>query len=1101
MTRSEIQQLPVSALMAENDVKGGGKLQRGNDKEKNGGLDQPRSSENGTGDSNGKVKKPKGKRNRMPLSCSVCRKRKIKCNRARPHCDACVKGNTTDECVYHESKFTCLDPKNEFFEQYKLSPNDPVKKTDETLTADNSGMSEKLKHLGMVFNNSNDQKFFKIPNYENDRNHSQVTDSNYPEKLVLPPISSFSSSSPSTLNFNDNLSLSSKIIPTIRHPNQTTPMSSFNPYGSTAPLNTINSINHHNLNDSSLPYGSSPRSSVYFPPPISHNSTNGNNINISNNNTEIRTFFSGVSDIGTPIPSLMSDRIRGVRGNEFIMVSRRADLFSHLNISKDSIIDFHKNYIPMLYNHSRVKNIGPLSGISMVIKDPLTRPLKEEVSAFKKRAFDSILNGDEKIERENLKKHSGVEDIEKIDLNTKIGLCSTVQNISLFSDWALDDGIKVPSNVKDLIDFILEILPNKKIIWSLIDRFFDKMYPLFPYLDQSTFNSDVGKLIESNRENDLNLTEKVKTLKIQKKLDIAIAGILLVVLSFANDSLLVRVDVSKITRTPLEKYLLDHPLSKHTIAISKFCLNQFDLLKKCALPIFQLALLIKEYENSNALTDGGDPDSQICISMLIQMAIAIGLNRDPSKFDIRLSKGKVGNLWRKIWYGLLAIDSRRYILYGRSKCISSDLYDTELPFYDKESSNIDNHQLEKVVLEKIKLNFRFDEAMNEITDYVCSLKNKPNVRVLIEKTLNLERMIEESFESLKSILERKNEDSISQFSKIKDFAIVTQALGLLICIYHHLYLSSQSEKNFHAGRFFKKKEIFYWLYVLSNVECYTTNSQRCFGVGYDMIVSFLVLPIIHKGWVVYFSTYISITAYLIKAERYPVNTKRIEMLQNISKQMTDSSSWYLPCIKLLAKHNFYAWRIFKAHTFILKLIRMKNYFQKSVTQIYNIFENVSDQDLVLFYDLINYKNYKINNVETITFKTSKSIILHNIVGINRNSEHIDEKQNPLDSPFNFKSQMDKSIAEEIWNQPLEEDEYWKNVFLKKQSNIGQGVNLNGEIVGSEASGHSDLSLNDGSIRTPDLLSSNSPFSGYGGIPETDDFFFDQAIYEMFSQQQ
>lgn len=84
MTRSEIQQLPVSALMAENDVKGGGKLQRGNDKEKNGGLDQPRSSENGTGDSNGKVKKPKGKRNRMPLSCSVCRKRKIKVCRQYP---------------------------------------------------------------------------------------------------------------------------------------------------------------------------------------------------------------------------------------------------------------------------------------------------------------------------------------------------------------------------------------------------------------------------------------------------------------------------------------------------------------------------------------------------------------------------------------------------------------------------------------------------------------------------------------------------------------------------------------------------------------------------------------------------------------------------------------------------------------------------------------------------------------------------------------------------------------------------------------------------------------------------------------------------------
>lgn len=322
-------------------------------------------------------------------------------------------------------------------------------------------------------------------------------------------------------------------------------------------------------------------------------------------------------------------------------------------------------------------------------------------------------------------------------------------------------------NMDFALQQILKVLPNKKVIWLSIKRFFNYVYPLIPYIDQSSFIGDIENLLGGNHFNDRYLEERVDTIHMSKKMDFAILGTLLLVLKFSELSLVINDDPNdgSITRTKEEQYLLDHPLNERMINVAQSCLNQFKLLRRCALPIFQLALLMNEYERFNGLTDGNNADGQIFLSMLIQMGVSIGLNRDPSKFDLLISKGKMGNLWRKIWYGLLSLDIKQYIRFGSGKSFHNDFYDTELPLFDEESSNIINHDLERVVIEKIRLNYKFDKEMAELATYLCSFKAEPNVTMILKKLFNIEKMIKKIFGTLKDILNKTSDLFIEKLGK------------------------------------------------------------------------------------------------------------------------------------------------------------------------------------------------------------------------------------------------------------------------------------------------------------------------------------------------
>lgn len=796
-------------------------------------------------------------------------------------------------------------------------------------------------------------------------------------------------------------------------------------------------------------------------------------------------------------------------------------LFESLGIGVDESYNLYEGFVPMLYKFSRINNFGPLAWISSILKDPFICPLRDEIVQHKKKSLFKATSEGETDHQNRFLRYSGIDDIKPIHIEVQSTTATdNDSDAKLVKEGMLNkpyDGTDINTHINPkcvyfnsnfALQQILDVLPEKKVIWLSIKRFFTYVYPILPYLDQLSFITDVEKLIDGNHFQDRYSEEKIGTIHVTKKLDFANLGILLLVLKFSEASLIVNEDLGdgSITRTKDEQYLLDHPLNEKMINVAQSCLNQFRLLRRCALPIFQLALLMNEYEKLNGLADGNDPDSQIFIAMLIQMAISIGMNRDPSKFDTFIGKGKVGNLWRKIWYGLLSSDVKQYIQFGSGKSAMCDFYDTELPVFDEESSNIDNYDLERVVIEKIRLNFKFDQAMLELADYLCQFKKNPNVRVVLTKVFNLEAMMKESFGTMKDLLNKSSDLFIEKVRKVWDFTIYVLAVGLLVTVYHQLFVNYQKLESYAVTKFVKEKSEVHWLYVFSNFKNISSKSSKYFGIGFDMVISQCIISTVHKGWIDFMSTYICLRLAVSKIEDKANSSKRTHLLRKVCDLIVDSENWYLPSLKILSRRHFHAWKLLKAHTFLIGLIRKNQLMFKPLSHLYNYAEYMSDADLMSLLEMTRYRNYMAEENESKVFTAIKNRILDNCTSLSNiptsDSPNSDTVNTTDGNNSGHDIAIDGLFPIEAWNKPMEEDTFWRDIFFQKQQQTFNGPTptaspgfdfLAPQMLSQDIFPEEDYEIND-------------PFEGQevgpdGVIPNSSNptnLFVDQTIYNMFN---
>ena len=796
-------------------------------------------------------------------------------------------------------------------------------------------------------------------------------------------------------------------------------------------------------------------------------------------------------------------------------------LFQSLGIGVDESYNLYEGFVPMLYKFSRINNFGPLAWISIILKDPFICPLRDEIVQHKKKTLFKAASEGETDHQNRFLRYSGLDDIKPIHI--EVHPTTATDNDSdaeLVKENMLNkpyDGTDINTHINPkcvyfnsnfALQQILDVLPENKVIWLSIKRFFTYVYPILPYLDQLSFITDVEKLIDGNHFRDRYSEEKIGTLHVTKKLDFANLGILLLVLKFAEASLIVNEDPGdgSITWTKDEQYLLDHPLNEKMINVAQSCLNQFRLLRRCALPIFQLALLMNEYEKLNGLADGNDPDSQNFISMLIQMAISIGMNRDPSKFDTFIGKGKMGNLWRKIWYGLLSSDVKQYIQFGSGKSAMCDFYDTELPVFDEESSNIDNYDLERVVIEKIRLNFKFDQEMLELADYLCQFKKNPNVRVVLTKVFKLEAMIKESFGTMKDLLNRSTNFFIEKVRKVWDFTIYVLAVGLLVTVYHQLFVNYQKLESYAVTKFVKEKSELHWLYVFSNFKNISSRSSKYFGIGFDMVISQCIIPTVHKGWIDFMSTYICLRLAVSKIEDKANSSKTTHLLRKVCDLIVDSENWYLPSLKILSRRHFHAWKLLKAHTFLIGLIRKNQLMFKPLIHLFNYAEYMSNADLMNLLEMTKYKNYIAEENESKIFTAVKDRILDNCTSPSSiptsDSPNSDTTNTAVGNNSGPDISIDGLFPIEAWNKPMEEDAFWRDIFFQKQQQTFNGPTPTAS-PGFDFLAPQMLSQD---IYPQENYEINDPFESQeagaeGVIPSSSNptnLFVDQTIYNMFN---
>ena len=293
------------------------------------------------------------------------------------------------------------------------------------------------------------------------------------------------------------------------------------------------------------------------------------------------------------------------------------------------------------------------------------------------------------------------------------------------------------NNTKQIISVIEQYLPSKKVVGLLLDRFFDRLYIYMPYVDETRFKMRVASILKSSDAGCQKI--RLSSIGTQYCEEFLTLCLMLIIIRLSWLSLPEK-SVAGLSQNELLLMKPENFVSFVLVDMVKEIFSNTKIMSKPSLIIFQVGLYLKLYStvspedgfdtddsytrntsystsstqnqgesfdpNSSTnptvqQTDAGTPstpssssnsndlsgdltnespnlNSPNFISMLVQLARTIGLNRDPLNFrnfyptatddEMTISRlFKKRHLWRKLWYGLMFITIEANLSLGDYK--------------------------------------------------------------------------------------------------------------------------------------------------------------------------------------------------------------------------------------------------------------------------------------------------------------------------------------------------------------------------------------------------------------------------------------------------
>lgn len=529
--------------------------------------------------------------------------------------------------------------------------------------------------------------------------------------------------------------------------------------------------------------------------------------------------------------------------------------------------------------------LGPLTWYNVVVSDPFGKAVFLLVKGFR---IKEIEQASKKRRKTNNPSYEDTLLEEDVELELEVS-CSQPDG-SLFEKFRLSD--------------VEEILPSKKAIWLLIDRFFKYVYPFMPYLDEEMFLKEVEGMIGHRSYSE----EKVR-IYVEKKLTIAQVCLLLLVLRLGYLSLIRNTYDSHNNQE--KEYLCKQVVPAEAADLAYICLTQFRLLGSSSLDVFRCCLYMCLYRQvSPEDGEGGKCGSfQAFGAMLVQSAYSSGLNRDPIKAGVE--DGKIRNLWRKTWYGLVCLDKSQACATGCPNNIIPQSYDTLMPVFEgAQCSNVKDYAIEEEVISSMHRSIKLQEVVNDLRMLALNVHSPPLVTEIVKKLTEVEAFLHENYGSLSSMLTLSSSVHTENVTKVKKLLEYIEASQLIITLYEHLFLHYEREWAHERSFFFLKKALSFSEEISLNFEKILVNGDRYYGRGFDYIVSPNLFAVRHKTQFAHFAIYLR-CAY---AEN---STVRTELLKFLFKRIQE----YTYTLKGISDKYFYAWRMNKFHMIIVSLVK------------------------------------------------------------------------------------------------------------------------------------------------------------------------------------
>lgn len=530
----------------------------------------------------------------------------------------------------------------------------------------------------------------------------------------------------------------------------------------------------------------------------------------------------------------------------------------------------------------------------------------------------------------------GTSYISKIDHNYTYS--DTIEAKNAISNYGINLGLTFCNNElgdRELIDKIKVVLPKSEIVSRLLDIFFPTLYPFFPFIDEASFRDDISKIVK----NDMEGSKMESNILISKKKDLATICILLIVLRMSylsifsnfinqNDSVLNPQD--KLVENCEERILMMNPVSLDSIEVAESCLKEFDLTANQDLLILQAATFMRIYRSYAPEEGSGYADGDLLVfnGILIHMANSLHLNRDPDYFLDRETDEKTKHLQRKLWFFLVNADMEDSITFGTPIWTMQDNYDTKLPFYCQNNSNLVDIDFERQVIKAFEYLTPVISNTHSILETILKVKSTPKISYVAKSLSELENLIDTRLGELNEHL--VPDDSLPEFLKIMKLKLFIHCKLFLSYTYYCLHVYYEEKGIFDLHLFYLKKLAVIIFNDLAGISTTLLHSSRqSFGRAFTFIMT-PVLEVFCRMEIV-----ISLIILIrLQCTIRIVNNNHLEAiglsedsrdrcilnLQTLSLLFRKLADKSIEMVSIIGNRYRFAWRSKKAYTYILKLL-------------------------------------------------------------------------------------------------------------------------------------------------------------------------------------
>lgn len=497
----------------------------------------------------------------------------------------------------------------------------------------------------------------------------------------------------------------------------------------------------------------------------------------------------------------------------------------------------------------------------------------------------------------------------------------------IFPDASLRVCASSDEYMRACILYVYSILPSRKVIWTLFDRFFNSsLVGAMPFSLQRQLNIKLEGIIGPKSFED---NGKVG-LKLDKRFDFSYVAQLLYIMRISYLSVFKTEE-----NTEEEKFILAHPIGIEFVNAAQMCLNQFKVLRRGAVPIILSFLFMKSYLKY-APEDGDSSDgcdSQVFLGIAIQMMNSIGLNRDLSHVKQFASNVAFVNLTRLLWHEIVTMDLSQAMSFGSGTLINPRYSDTKLPelyniFEGDSGRQFGDFDFESysAIIHNYETGDKLNRASRDILDLVLRIDEKVKISELTPKLDKLESTLAEvGCGSLKDILDMdisKNEGVIKKHNK---FTKYLELKSSLFVIYYHLYANDPLHQDFTYKKLISSAlEIVPMALLLGSANNGKVNLfEKLFGPGSQLVIIPSLISNVHKFNQIFVS--LCCRCLDITFNYYPEpQSKRAKLI----KKIFDISIYYFrmcyDAFKNLSSTYFQAWRAVKGISYIYQMITNKN---------------------------------------------------------------------------------------------------------------------------------------------------------------------------------